>query len=58
MCICIPRMKFLCLTMCQGEVYTDTDTNDNYDTNDDGQFMIEKGSLVDKPNKPIIYQLL
>ena len=36
MCICIPNMKFLCLTMYQGEVCTDdtsNDTNDN--TNDD-----------------------
>ena len=31
-CIGIPNMKFLCLTMCQGEVCTD-DIND--DTNDD-----------------------
>ena len=23
MCICVPSMKFLCLTMCQGEVCTD-----------------------------------
>ena len=44
MCICIPRMKFLCLTLCQGEVYTDNDNNananDDTDANDDGQFMI------------------
>ena len=35
-CTCIPRMKFLCLTLCQGEMYTDDDA----DANDDGQFMI------------------
>ena len=35
MCICIPNMKFLCLTLCKGEVCTD-------DANDDGQSMIEK----------------
>ena len=52
MCICIPRMKFLCL--CQGEVYTDTDTN-NANANDDRQFMIVFGSSVDKPNEPKIY---
>ena len=28
MCICIPNMKFLCLTMCQGEVCTDDDDAD------------------------------
>ena len=44
MCICIPNMKFLCLTLCQGEVCTD-------DTNDNGQSMIVYGSLVDKPNE-------
>ena len=38
-CMCIPRMKFLCLSLCQVEVYTDDDANDD-DTNDDGQFMI------------------
>ena len=47
MCISVPNMKFLCLTMCQGEVCTD-------DANDDGQSMIVQGSLVDKPNEPII----
>ena len=50
MCICIPNMKFLCLTMCQGEVCTDTD-NTNADAND-GRSMIVFGSLVDKPNEP------
>ena len=35
MCICVPSMKFLHLTMCQGEVCTDDDAND-----DDGQSMI------------------
>ena len=53
MCICIPNMKFLCLTLCQGEVYTDDDdANDDTNTNDDGQSMIVQGSLVDKPNEP------
>ena len=37
MCTCMPRMKFLCLTLCPGELYTDD--NDD-DANDDGQFMI------------------
>ena len=41
MCINIPNMKFLCLTLCQGEVCTDNDdANDENDTNDDGQSMI------------------
>ena len=31
MCICVPSMKFLCLTMCQREVCTD----DNADANAD-----------------------
>ena len=39
MCICIPNMKFLCLTLCQGEVCTD-DANNANDNNDNGQFMI------------------
>ena len=42
MCICIPNMKFLCLTLCQGEVCTDdanTNTNDA-NAKEDGQFMI------------------
>ena len=48
MCICIPNMKFPHLTLCQGEVCTDAaDAND-----DDGQFMIVEGSLVDTPNEP------
>ena len=39
MCICIPNMKFLCLTLSQGEVCTDDD--DNIDANNDnGQSMI------------------
>ena len=51
-CICIPNMKFLSLSLCQGEVCTDDDNNAN--TNDDGQgqSMIVKGSLVDKQNEP------
>ena len=42
MCICIPNMKFLCLTMCQGEVCTDdADTKDaNADDANNGQSMI------------------
>ena len=41
-------MKFLCLTLCQGEVCTDdADDDANADTNDDGQ------SMIDKPNEPI-----
>ena len=35
MCICVPNMKFLGLTLCQGEVCTDDDTNDN--AKDDAQ---------------------
>ena len=37
MCIPVPNMKFLCVTLCQGEVCTDD--NDD-DANEDGQFMI------------------
>ena len=54
MCICTPNMKFLCLTLCKGEVYTD-DTNadaNNANANDDIQSMIVLGSLVDKSNEP------
>ena len=41
MCICIPNMKFLCLTMCQGEVCTDADADDtNANDTNDGQSMI------------------
>ena len=29
MCICVPNMKFLCLTLCQGEVCTDANVNTN-----------------------------
>ena len=39
MCVCIPNMKFLCLTLCQGEVCTDNinaNANDT-DANDDRQ---------------------
>ena len=49
MCICIPNVKSLCLTMCQGEVCTD---DNDANANDDGQSMIVYGSLVDKPNEP------
>ena len=38
MCKGIPNMKFLGLTLCQGEVCTDDDAN--VDANDDGQSMI------------------
>ena len=37
------KYEFICLTLCQGEVCTDKD--------DDRQFMIVQGSLVDKPNE-------
>ena len=43
MCICLPNMKFLCLTLCQGQVCTDdadTNTNDDANTNDNRQCMI------------------
>ena len=42
MCIGIPNMKFLYLTLCQGEVCTDVnnDANDDANANDDGQSMI------------------
>ena len=49
MCICVPNIKFLCITLCQGEVCTD---NANADTNNDGQRTTVKGSLADKPNEP------
>ena len=55
MCICVPNMKFLCLTLCQGEVCT-YDTNDTNADNANGQSMIVKGSLVDKPNEPTTYK--
>ena len=44
MCICVPNMKFLCLTLCQGEMCTDDGANANDanadDANDNGQSMI------------------
>ena len=44
LCICTPNMKFLSLTLWQGEVCTDDDANDastnNVNANDDGQSMI------------------
>ena len=53
MCTCILNMKFLCLTMCQGEMCTDDANNANADANvNNGQSMIVQGSLVDKPNEP------
>ena len=36
MCICMPNMKSLCLTMCSGEVCTDNDAKANTDANDTG----------------------
>ena len=45
-------MKFLSLTLCQGEFCTDDNANADTNDDDDGQFMIVKGSLVDKPNEP------
>ena len=50
--ICIPNMKFLCLTLWQGEVCTD-DANDY-----DGQNMIVQGPLVDKLNEPKSWSFL
>ena len=40
--------------MCQGKVCTDANADMMQDdtNNDDGQFMIVYGSLVDKPNEP------
>ena len=39
---CVPNMKFLCLTMCLGGLYTDKDSNGDTDTdtNTDGKSMI------------------
>ena len=53
MCICIPNVKFLSLTLWQREVCTDN-ANDkaNAEANDNRQSMIVQGSLVDKPNEP------
>ena len=51
-CICVPNTKFLCLTLCQGEVCTDADDVNDDDANDNGQSMIVQGPLVDKPNEP------
>ena len=48
----ILNMKFLCLTMGQGEVCTDNADTNNTDDANDGQSMIVQGSLVDKPNEP------
>ena len=35
MCICIPNMKSLCLSLCQGEVCTDNANDANTNANDD-----------------------
>ena len=51
MCLCIPNMQFLCLTLCQGEVCTNDDANADVD-DDNGRNMIVQGSLADKPNEP------
>ena len=50
MYICLPNMKFLCLTLWQGEICTDDANAAN--ANDNGQSMIVLGFLVDKPNEP------
>ena len=56
MCICVPNIKFLCITCARGKcaqmmpmpmLMQDKDAND-----DDGQSMIVQGSLVDKLNEP------
>ena len=44
MCICIPNMTLVCLTLWLGEVCTDDDD----DANDDPG---RRNSLVDKPNE-------
>ena len=55
MCICIQNIKFVCLTLCQGEVCTDdTNADDDANANNDRQSMIVSGSLADKPNEPKI----
>ena len=64
-------MKFLCLTLCQGEVCTDTNADANKNVNDDAnndanddndaQSMIIWGSLVDTKwakNEPVFYDHL
>ena len=50
MCICKPNVKFLCLTLWQGEVCTDDDADDA--NANDGQSMIVQDPLVDQPNEP------
>ena len=45
-------MKFLCLTIWLGGLYTDYDANTHHNANDGGQSMIVSGSLADKPNEP------
>ena len=52
MYIFAPNIKFLCVTMCLGGLYTDNDSDANTDKDtDDGQSTIVD-SLVDKPNEP------
>ena len=55
MCICIPNMRFLCLTLWQGEMLTD---NDNTNANDDRQSMIEKAFwLINQMSQKTRYQV-
>ena len=46
MSISVPNIKFLCITLCKGEVCRD---DANGDANDDGQIMC---NIIDKPNEP------
>ena len=39
-CARLPNMKFLCLTLWQGEMCTDDDANDDDTNDDDGQSML------------------
>ena len=47
--ILFANVKFLCLTLWQGEVCRENDDDAN---DDDAQSMIVQGPLVDKPNEP------
>ena len=38
--MCIANIKFLCLTLCKGEVCTDDNADADTDANDDGQFVM------------------
>ena len=58
MYIFTPNMKFLCLTMWLGGLYTNNDnTNANADNDDDGQSIVILGSLVDNPKIPYLFEL-